>query len=122
VSAGLYGPHEQLQPASWPLINGNEQLGEAHRRCCTSASSVGEALAICILKTQNVSNYQPFFDYVDRWIMEDDTQAVAEIKALTRFDYSANWERQGQSRFWLHGEFPQYTFIDETLTAYRPTN
>jgi hypothetical protein len=122
VSAGLYGPYEQLQPASWPLINGNEQLGEAYRRCCTSVSWVGEALAIRILKAQNVWNYQPFFDYVDRWMMEDDTQAVAAIKAQTGFDYSANWERQGQTRFWLQGEFPQYTFIDDMWTAYRPTN
>jgi hypothetical protein len=38
VSAGLYGPYEQLQPAAWPLINGNEQLGEAYRRCCTSVA------------------------------------------------------------------------------------
>ncbi|HYL46872.1 MAG TPA: Ig-like domain-containing protein [Candidatus Limnocylindrales bacterium] len=122
VSAGLYGPYEQLQPSSWPLINGNEQLGEAYRRCCTSVAWVGEALAIRILKAQNVWNYQPFFDYVDRWMKEDDTAAVAAIKAQTGFDYSANWERQGQTRFWLQGEFPQYTFIDDMWTAYRPTN
>ena len=24
VSAGLYGPYEQLQPVNWPLLNGNE--------------------------------------------------------------------------------------------------
>ena len=29
TSAGLYGPYEQLQPADWPLINPDEQLGEA---------------------------------------------------------------------------------------------
>jgi hypothetical protein len=50
---------------------------------------------------------------------EDDTQAVAEIKAQTGFDYSANWERQGQTRYWLQGEFPQYTFIDDMWAAYR---
>lgn len=119
VSAGLYGPYEQLQPASWPLLNGNEQLGEAYRRCCTSVSWVGEALAIHILKSENVWNYPAFFDYVDRWMTEDDTQAVAEIKAQTGFDYSANWERQGQTRYWLQGEFPQYTFIDDMWAAYR---
>jgi len=119
VSAGLYGPYEQLQPASWPLLNGNEQLGEAYRRCCTSVSWVGEALAIHILKAENVWNYPAFFDYVDRWMSEDDTQAVADIKAQTGFDYSANWERQGQTQYWLQGEFPQYTFIDDMWRAYR---
>jgi hypothetical protein len=119
VSPGLYGPYEQLQPVDWPLLNGNEQLGEAYRRCCTSVSWVGEALAIRLLGGQNVWNYPAFFDYVDRWMTEDDTQAVAEIKAQTGFDYSANWERQGQTRFWLQGEFPQYTFIDDMWKAYR---
>jgi len=119
VSPGLYGPYEQLQPANWPLLNGNEQLGEAYRRCCTSVSWVGEALTIHIMHAENVWNYPAFFDYVDRWMMEDDTQAVAEIKVQTGFDYSANWERQGQTRYWLQGEFPQYTFIDDMWTAYR---
>jgi hypothetical protein len=119
VSPGLYGPYEQLQPSSWPLLNGNEQLGEAYRRCCTSVSWVGEALAVHILQAEAVWNYPAFFDYVDRWMTEDDTQAVAEIKAQTGFDYSANWEHQRQTRYWLQGEFPQYTFIDDMWSAYR---
>jgi hypothetical protein len=119
VSEGLYGPYEQLQPSAWPLINPNEQLGEAYRRCCTSVSWVGEALAIHILHAESVWNSPPFFDYVDRWMMEDDTQAVGEIKAQSGFDYSANWERQGQTRFWLQGEFPQYSFVDDMWKAYR---
>ncbi len=119
VSAGLYGPYEQLQPVNWPLLNGDEQLGEAYRRCCTSVSWVGEALAIRLLGGENLWNHPAFFDYVDRWMTEDDTQAVAQIKAQTGFDYSADWERQGQTRFWLQGEFPQYTFIDDMWKAYR---
>ena len=119
VSPGLYGPYEQLQPVNWPLLNGNEQLGEAYRRCCTSVSWVGEALTIHIMHAEDIWNYPAFFDYVDRWMSEDDTQAVAEIKAQTGFDYSANWERQGQTRYWLQGEFPQYTFIDDMWAAYR---
>jgi hypothetical protein len=119
VSAGLYGPYEQLQPANWPLISPTEQLGEAYRRCCTSVSWVGEALTIHIMHDENVWNYPAFFDYVDRWMTEDDTQAIAEIKAQSGFDYSANWERQGQTRYWLQGEFPQYTFIDDMWAAYR---
>jgi hypothetical protein len=37
---------------------------------------------------------------------ESDAQAVAEIKAQTGFDYSAAWDRQGQTEMWLGGEFP----------------
>jgi hypothetical protein len=119
VSPGLYGPYEQLQPAAWPLLNGNEQLGESYRRCCTSVSWVGEALTFHILKAENIWNYPPFFDYVDRWMNEDDTQAVAQILAQSGFDYTPSWDRQKQTRYWLQGEFPQYTFIDDMWAAYR---
>ena len=120
VSPGLYGPYEQLQPSAWGILTPpGEQLGEAYRRCCTSVSWVGEALAMRLLNAESVWNHQAFFDYVDRWMTEDDTQAVAEIKAQTGFDYSANWERQKQTQYWLQGEFPQYTFIDDMWKAYR---
>ena len=119
ASPGLYGPYEQLQPVNWPLLNGNEQLGEAYRRCCTSVSWVGEALAVHLLQGENDWNHPAFFAYVDRWMTENDAQAVAEIKAQTGFDYSADWDRQGQTRYWLQGEFPQYTFIDDMWSAYR---
>ncbi len=97
-------PCKEFNPAGCRR-NGNEQLGEA--------------LTIHLLHAESVWNYPAFFDYVDRWMTEDDTQAVAEIKAQTGFDYSADWERQGQTRFWLQGEVPQYTFIDDMWTAYR---
>jgi len=117
---GLYGPYEQLEPPQWPLLTPpGEQLGEAYRRCCTSVSWVGEALAIRILGARGAWNYPPFFDYADRWMTEDDTQAVAEILSETGFDYSASWERQGQTEYWLEGEFPQYTFLDDMWHAYR---
>jgi hypothetical protein len=116
---GLYGPYEQTQPSTWPLLTPTEQLGEVYRRCCTSVSWVGEALTIHILKAETTWNQPAFLDYVDRWMTEDDTQAVAEIKAQSGFDYSASWARQGQTRFWLQGEFPQYSFIDDMWKAYR---
>ncbi|HMD09490.1 MAG TPA: Ig-like domain-containing protein [Candidatus Acidoferrum sp.] len=120
VSPGLYGPYEQLQPSAWGILTPpGEQLGEAYRRCCTSVSWVGEALAMRLMNAESIWNYPPFFDYVDRWMTEDDTQAVAEILAQSGYDYSANWERQGQTKYWLQGEFPQYTFIDDMWKAYR---
>jgi hypothetical protein len=64
-------------------------------------------------------NHPAFFDYVDRWMTEDDTQAVADIKAQSGFDYSSDWERQGQTAAWLQGEFPQYSFVDDMWKAYR---
>jgi len=119
VSPGLYGPYEQLQPANWPILTPpGEQLGEAYRRCCTSVSWVGEALAAYLVNGEGTWNHPPFFDYVNRWMTEDDTQAVAEIKAQSGYDYSANWERQGQTQYWLDGEVSQPTFIDDMWNAY----
>jgi len=119
VSAGLYGPYEQLQPANWQILTPpGEQLGEAYRRCCTSVSWVGEALAAYLVNGKSTWNYPPFFDYVNRWMTEDDTQAVAEIKAQSGYDYSADWERQGQTQYWLDGEVSQPTFIDDMWHAY----
>jgi hypothetical protein len=119
VMAGLYGPYEQLQPANWPLLTPTEQLGEAYRRCCTSIAWVGEALVMHMLKAEAVWNWQPFFDYVDRWMTEDDTQAIAAIKAQSGFDYSADWERQRQTQHWLSGEVQNPTFVDDMWAAYR---
>jgi hypothetical protein len=120
VSPGLYGPYEQQQPSAWPILTPpGEQVGEAYRRCCTSVSWVGEALAIHLLKAENLWNYPAFFDYVDRWMTEDDSAAVAEIKAQSGYDYSASYARQGQTRYWLQGQFPQNTFIDDMWKAFR---
>jgi len=125
--AGLYGPYEQLQPSNtnWPLLNGNEQLGEAYRRCCTSISWIGEALAMRILGGRTVWNYPAFFDYADRWMNAPGTQTIPEatciqdIKNATGFDYTAGWDQQGQTAGELQGEFPQYTFVDDMWGAYR---
>ena len=72
-----------------------------------------------LLSAESLWNHPAFFDYVDRWMTENDTQAIAEIKAQSGFDYSANWERQGQTRYWLQAEFPQYTFVNDMWKAYR---
>lgn len=119
VSPGLYGPYEQLQPSAWLLLTPTEQLGEAYRRCCTSLVFVGEALAMRLLKAESAWNYPAFFDYVDRWMTEDDTQAVADIKAQSGFDYSADWDRQRQTKGYFQGAFPQYRFIDDMWATYR---
>ena len=115
----LYAPYEQLPPAQWPQTSSGSQLGESYRRCCTSLVWVGEALAFRILKAEGVWNYPAFFDYVDRWMTEDDTQAVADIKSQSGFDYSADWERQRQTKGYYQGGFPQYSFIDDMWAKYR---
>lgn len=119
VSPGLYGPYEQLQPAAWPILHpAGTQLGESYRRCCTSVSWVGEALAVHLLHGEGVWDHPAFFDYVVRWMTEDDTKAIAEIKAQSGFDYNADWERQKQTVHWLEGQVSQPSFIDDMWHAY----
>ena len=86
-----WGAYEHLSPSDWP---GN--LGENYRRCCTSICWVGQALALRILHAEKIWDHDAFFDYVDRWMTEDDTKAIEEIKNARGWDYSASWARQRQ--------------------------
>jgi hypothetical protein len=58
---------------------------------------VGQALAARILHAEKTWNHDAFFDYVDRWMEEDDTEAIRVIKKATGTDYSASWSRQRQA-------------------------
>ncbi len=119
LSPGLNGPYEQLQPRDWQILTPpGEQLGEAYRRCCTSTSWVGEALAMHLLKAENIWNHPAFFDYVYRWMTEDDADAVVKIKQQTSFDYTEDFLRQKQTVHWLQGQVSQPSFIDDMWKAY----
>jgi hypothetical protein len=72
-------------------------IGENYRRCCTSNAWVGQALAARIMHVEKVWNHDAFFDYVDRWMDEDDTEDIRTIKEATGQDYSASWARQRQA-------------------------
>ena len=87
-----WGVYEHLHPSQW-----TSSLGEGYRRCCTSIAWVGEALAGRILHAEIIWNHPAFFDYVDRWMTEDDTEFVLIIKEARGWDYTASWQRQGQT-------------------------
>ena len=112
-SAPELGPYEHLQPSHWI-----DQTGEGYRRCCTSNSWVGQALALRVLNAESIWQHPAFFDYVDRWMYEDDTQHVADILAQTGTDYSVSWARQGQTSAILKGSHPNSNFIDQMFEVY----
>ena len=65
--------HEETHPSNWDNIAvpaGGGDLMEAYRRCCSSVSWSGIALAIHAMNIVNEWNHQPFLDYVDRWHYE----------------------------------------------------
>ena len=72
------GPYENLYPSIWP--GPSPTLGEAYRRGSSFSSSIGAALAVHLMKAEKVWDYDAFFAYMDRWMYEDDSEAVKSIK------------------------------------------
>ena len=70
---------------------------ESYRRCCTSVGWVAQALALHLLKAEKAWAHDAFFDYVDRWMYEDDAGFVQTVRDATGHDFSADWARQGQA-------------------------
>ena len=88
------GPYEHLTPDKWP--GRNATMSESYRRCCTSISWVGQALAVRLLRAEQVWNHEAFFVYVDRWMYENDEEAMAKIRQ-THSNYGGM--RQGSTHF-----------------------
>jgi cysteine-rich repeat protein len=112
-----WGPYEHLKPSAWKSI-----LGESYRRCCTSVSWVGEALAARLIpEMEEAWNHSQFFTYVDRWMLSpDDPRDLETIENATGMTIDPDF-MQGQSWKILSGGgyyVPHRTFIDEMWAAY----
>jgi hypothetical protein len=63
-------------------------------------SWVGEALVARLVPGAKTNwNYQTFFDYVDRWMTEDDTAARAAIQAQIGKNYNSFPQRKAWDSF-----------------------
>ena len=111
-----WGAYEHLRPGDWPDSQADhtggkiEYIGETYRRCCTGHAWVGEALAARIMHAEKNWGHDAFFDYVDRWMTEDDAEFLKIIKRETGKDFSAKFMRQKQS--WD-------PFVNEMWSKYR---
>jgi len=92
-----WGPYEHTPPAQW---DAGQKRSEAYRRANTSGCWIGEALALRLLHAEKTWAHDAFFDYVDRWMYENDDAFVKTIKEATGKDY-------GTDPF---GEFPRQGF------------
>lgn len=90
-SAGTLS-YEHLRPSEWKSFT-----GEGYRRCCTSTAWLGEALTVRLLRAERQWNQDAFLDDEDRWMYEDDAEHVRIIKETCSKDYSAPYNRQGQT-------------------------
>lgn len=87
-----WGAYEHLHPSQWPGTT-----GETYRRCCTSIGWVGEATAAKLLGLKTIWNHDAFFDYVERWMTEDDTEFAKIATQETGVDFTREWQAQGQA-------------------------
>jgi hypothetical protein len=88
------GPYEHTPPATWK--DGREKMSESYRRCCTSAAWVAEALVLRLLKAEPQWAHEAFFDYCDRWMYEDETEALKILKRDAGMD-QPDWAREGKA-------------------------
>lgn len=109
VRGAAWGPYEHTPPTSWKE---GQITSESYRRCCTSVGWVSQALALRLMHAEGSWDHDAFFDYVDRWMYEDDAPFVAKIKEATGKDFSADFARQGQC--WD-------AFANAMWLKYRPT-
>jgi hypothetical protein len=117
IPRALWGPYEHLPPSKWKN-KGNQKnfQSEAYRRANSSSSWPGQALVIRMLGAEKQWNHDAFFDYVDRWMYEDDKEFRREINKYfpdkNLVSDKATWFYQGQA--WE-------PFVTEMFLKYRPT-
>ena len=51
-----------------------------YRRQCTSHAWIATALSMRIMRAEQIWNHDPFGDYCDRWMTEDDSEHVKVLK------------------------------------------
>jgi hypothetical protein len=109
-----WGPYEQMPPALWDQGTQKNVQSDAYRRSNTSCCWVGEALAMRILKLEPEWNHDAFFDYVDRWMTEDDKPVRAEIYKKTHDKNMIN-----DTKVWCHEGYTGDEWIKAVWEKYR---
>jgi hypothetical protein len=104
-----WGPYEHTPPSQW---KDGQNTSESYRRCCTSVGWVAQALALRLMRAEPAWGHDAFFDYVDRWMGENDAAFVQTIKQATGRDHDKEWARQGQG--WD-------AFVNQMWARHRPS-
>ncbi len=102
-------PYEHLDPVDWPTGSfqyewmdepRSQYTGEVYRRMINSPVWVGMALAGRIMQAEQFYAHDAFFDYVDRWMTEDDAfrkEIVEQIdEEKSRHDFRDDRFRTGR--------------------------
>jgi hypothetical protein len=108
---GRNGPYEHKHHSEWGR---GDWTSEGYRRCCTSFTWVSEALALRILHAKENWAHDAFFDYVDRWMTEDDTEHRKEVLKVKP---GTGWARDDQT--WAHQRNCWDPIVQEMWDNYR---
>ena len=100
VHGGGQPPDEEKPPAEWEF---HEKRQEGYRTSTVSGCWPAMVFAVQLMKAKALWNHDAFFDYVDRWMRQDDPYAQA------RGD-SPRPKEEGKS---------QDAFVDEMWAAFR---
>ncbi|WP_247236161.1 hypothetical protein [Telluribacter sp. SYSU D00476] len=71
---GRRDPYEEKHPDQWEKW---DKTSESYRTCCNASAWTGTALAARYLKAIRLWNHDAHFDYIERWMREDDPYASA---------------------------------------------
>jgi len=115
IPRSQWGPYEHLHPSEWQENGLQGRTSEAYRRANSSSSWPGQALVIRMLDGQKHWNHDAFFDYVDRWMYEDDKEfrrVITEHLPDLDLNDRKEWACQGQA--WER-------FVTDMWFKYRPT-
>jgi hypothetical protein len=93
----LWGFYEHLHPSLW---HRDQVQSDGYRRCCTSRTWPGQALAARLMHLEGYWAHDAYFDYVDRWMYQEETDTfkITSEQGFVRvgWDPLKDWSRQGQ--------------------------
>ena len=113
-----WGPYENLQPSQWTAEN---YRSEAYRRANTSRAWIAEALVLRLMHLEPQWHHDAFFDYVDRWMTEDDKPARSELFKYAPPQYQrAYTDDPHQDYGWENGASERW--LTPIWIKYRPMN
>ena len=72
IHHGHREPYEHKHPDQWERW---DQVSESYRLCCNAQAWVGYGLAAQLMGAKRLWDHDAFFDYLDRWMREDDPYA-----------------------------------------------
>jgi len=92
----MWGFYEHLHPSRWVK---DEVQSDGYRRCCNSRTWQAQALVMRIMKLEKYWAHDAFFDYMDRWMYQDETPYWEDVnKANVRVGWKPmnDWAKQGE--------------------------